>query len=83
MVPSIMSGIRLLGPLRLWFTMPSRRLEDRIREICARLLVEDEPKWSSTAHELQSALQEYILRMNNLATAVFLAGAHTSERRKK
>jgi hypothetical protein len=63
--------------------MPSRRLEDRIREICARLLVEEEPQWSSTAHDLQSALQEYILRMNNLATAVFLAGARTGERRKK
>jgi hypothetical protein len=63
--------------------MPSRRLEDRIREICARLVVEEGTEWSATAHQLQLALQEYILRMNNLATAVFLAGARAIERRKK
>jgi hypothetical protein len=62
--------------------MPARRLEDRIKEMCARLLIEKEPDWSITAHDLQLALKEHILRMSNLATAVFVAGAPTSERRK-
>jgi len=62
--------------------MPARRLEDRIREMCARLLIETEPNWSLTAQELQLALQEHILRMSNLATAVLVAGAPTAERRR-
>jgi hypothetical protein len=62
--------------------MPARRLEDRIKEMCARLLIEREPDWSITAHELQVALKQHILRMSNLATAVFVAGASTSERRR-
>jgi hypothetical protein len=62
--------------------MPSRRLEDRIKELCARLLIEEEPKWTATAQELRSALQQHILRMNNLATAVLVAGKPTAERRK-
>jgi hypothetical protein len=62
--------------------MPARRLEDRIREMCARLIVEKEPNWSITAQELRLALQEHILRMSNLATAVLVAGKATSERRR-
>jgi hypothetical protein len=63
--------------------MPARRLEDRIREMCARLLMEEEPRWSVTAQELQSALQEHTLRIRNLATAVFVAGTPIIERRRK
>jgi hypothetical protein len=63
--------------------MPARRLEDRIRELCARLLMEEEPKWSATAHELQLALQEHTLRIRNLAAAVFVAGTPIMERRRK
>jgi hypothetical protein len=62
--------------------MPARRLEDRIREMCARLLIEEEPKWSVTAQELQLALQEHTLRIRNLATAVFVAGTPIIERRR-
>lgn len=62
--------------------MPARRLEDRIRELCARLLMEQEPNWSATARELQLALQEHVRRISDLATAVFVAGAATKERRR-
>jgi hypothetical protein len=62
--------------------MPARRLEDRIRELCARLLMEQEPTWSTTARDLQVALQEHIQRINKLATAVLVAGAAAQERRK-
>jgi hypothetical protein len=62
--------------------MPARRLEDRIKELCARLLMEQEPNWSTTARELQLAIQEHIRRINKLATAVLVAGAATKERRR-
>ncbi len=61
--------------------MPARRLEDRIRELCERLLFEKEPKWSVTAQELRSALPEHVFRIENLATAVFIAGKGIIERR--
>jgi hypothetical protein len=33
--------------------MPTRRLEDRIRELCARALYERDPQWSATLAQLQ------------------------------
>ena len=61
------------------YPMPGRRLEDRIRELCARLLYENEPDWSQTALLLQLALQEHVLRLANLTTALVIAA---TERRK-
>jgi hypothetical protein len=63
--------------------MAARRLEDRIRELCARLLIEQEPKWNRTAKELQSALQEHTIRLRDLAAAVFVGGTPVVDRRKK
>jgi len=54
--------------------MPARRLEDRIRELCARALYEKDPLWSITVRELQSAIQEHALRVTNLASAATIAG---------
>lgn len=54
--------------------MPARRLEDRIRELCARALFEKGPDWVATVHELQSAIQEHGLRVANLTTAATVAG---------
>jgi hypothetical protein len=68
--------------LRPCFIMAARRLEDRIKELCARLLIEKEPNWSITAKQLQLALQQHVLRTNNLATAVLSRGSATAERRK-
>jgi hypothetical protein len=62
--------------------MPPRRLEDRIKELCARLLIESGPEWSATAQALQLALQEHILRIANLTTAIVVAKKTTAERRK-
>ncbi len=61
--------------------MAARRLEDRIRQLCVRLLIEHELEWSLTAKELQLTLQEHTLRMRNRAAAVF-AGTRIVERRK-
>lgn len=69
-------------PSSMYIPMPARRLEDRIREMCARLLYEDEPGWSTTAQELQLALSEHILRLANITTALVVAGTAAQERRK-
>ena len=60
--------------------MPTRRLEDRIRELCARALYEKEPEWSATIHKLQLAIEEHCLRIANAATAA--AKPPLVERRK-
>ena len=49
--------------------MPARRLEDRIRELCARAVYEKGSQWSGTIHDLQRAIQEHSLRVANLTTA--------------
>lgn len=54
--------------------MPARRLEDRIRELCARALYEKAPTWVATVHELQLAIQEHSLRVANLASAATIGG---------
>jgi len=54
--------------------MPARRLEDRIRELCARVVFEKGAQWASTIHELQLAIQEHTLRVSNLTTAATIVG---------
>ena len=54
--------------------MPARRLEDRIRELCARALYEKEPEWSATIHQLQWAIQEHALRISNASTGAVVTG---------
>jgi hypothetical protein len=54
--------------------MPSRRLEDRIRELCARALYEKEPQWGVTVLELQMAIQEHVLRIANLSAGAIATG---------
>ena len=48
--------------------MPARRLEDRIRELCARALYEKEPEWSATIRKLQLVIEEHALRIANAGT---------------
>lgn len=55
-------------------SMPTRRLEDRIRELCARALIERGPEFAAIVHELQLAIQEHVLRISNLTTAATVAG---------
>ena len=54
--------------------MPSRRLEDRIRELCARVLYEAGTDWQKTVHQLQLAIQEHSLRLRNKAAAATVGG---------
>jgi len=54
--------------------MPSRRLEDRIRELCAKALYERDPQWSTTIRELQVAIQQHALRVGNANTGAVVTG---------
>jgi len=54
--------------------MPARRLEDRIRELCARALYTQGREWSETVHQLQLAIQEHALRVANLTSAATIGG---------
>lgn len=54
--------------------MPARRLEDRIRELCARALYEKGDEWLATVQDLQLAIHEHGLRVANLTGAATLGG---------
>jgi hypothetical protein len=47
--------------------MPSRRLEDRIRELCAKAVAADSSELSAIFSELKSALHEHSERLRKLA----------------
>jgi hypothetical protein len=53
--------------------VPQRRLEDRIRNLCAQLAQEKDPQWSATIIELQGAINEHNLRAANLASTATVA----------
>ena len=45
----------------------NRRLEDRIRELCAKVLVNPStPEWNEILRELSTALHEHTRRMRKL-----------------
>jgi hypothetical protein len=46
-----------------------RRLEDRIRELCAKALTAPESELHAIFHALRSALREHTERLRMLATA--------------
>lgn len=54
--------------------MPARRLEDRIRELCAKAVYEKGPQWRATIRELQASIQEHTLRLSNATAAVTVIG---------
>ena len=60
--------------------MPSRRLEDRIRELCASVIVAREEDVGPAIAELQSALHEPNDRLRKLA-ATKLTRLETSDTR--
>ncbi|HTW32605.1 MAG TPA: hypothetical protein VMD76_13070 [Candidatus Sulfotelmatobacter sp.] len=59
-----------------------RRLEDRIRELCARAIIARGHELEVTLEELKVALREHTERLRKAAIGKFLrAGADPSERR--
>ena len=49
--------------------MPSRRLEDRIRELCAKAVAAKDGDLDPTLAELREALHEHNVRLRKLAAA--------------
>jgi hypothetical protein len=60
---------------------PSRRLEDRIRTLSARLATEKGPCWIATIAELKALLREHGLRLANRALAALGRNIPPIERR--
>ena len=54
--------------------MPGRRLEDKIRDLCARAVYEQGADWKHTVVQLQAAIQEHVLRMANTTAAMTVIG---------
>jgi hypothetical protein len=57
------------SPPRLYkpFRVPSRRLDDRIRELCARAVSADDSDFAAVLSDLRSALHEHSARMREMA----------------
>jgi hypothetical protein len=54
--------------------VPGRRLEDKIRELCARAVYEEGAQWRTTIQELQIAIHENSLRLSNATAAATVIG---------
>jgi hypothetical protein len=63
--------------------MPARRLEDRIRELCAKALYEKGPQWRATIEELQQAIREHTMRLSNASAAVTVIGKREAIRERR
>ena len=64
--------------------MPGRRLEDKIRELCARAVYEEGHRWRATLGELQLAIEEHVPKVANATAAATVIGRPdvVRERRK-
>jgi hypothetical protein len=49
------------------WTMPSRRLEDRIQELCSTVVTAGDAEWEAAMLGLKSALREHTERLRKLA----------------
>ena len=68
-LPGEYSKNRMGIPLNLqqYFHVPSRRLDDRIRELCARAVTADESDFLGVVSDLRSALHEHVVGMRKMA----------------
>ena len=55
-----------------------RRLEDRIRELCAKTLIARGPELQATLAELTSALHEHNERLRQVAALKLVSGENSS-----
>ena len=64
------------------WVVPSRRLEDRIRQLCARAVTAQGSELDRTLVDLQSALHEHIERLRRMtATKLVGDGGERKQRR--
>jgi hypothetical protein len=50
--------------------VPYRRLEDRIRELCAKTVTSDDTEFRSVMSELRSAIHEHVEKIRTLAASI-------------
>lgn len=62
--------------------LPNRRKTDRIREICARMLVASDDELLALSSELQVALNDHTLQLENRTTAGLLKWPNPPEERR-
>lgn len=62
---------------------PARRLEDRIRELGSRIAAAKNGELGTLVSQLQSALNEFTLRINNKSSATVLAWPEYPRERRK
>jgi len=65
------------------YRVPSRRLDDRIRELCAEVSNAPKAKLHFAIANLQAALREHTLRIENKAIKDLLKGLGKPDRRKR
>jgi hypothetical protein len=64
--------------------LPGRRIEDRIRELCARIAVAQGEEVAEMLSELQIAMHEHARRVDNETTAAVITWpVFPKERRKR
>lgn len=60
---------------------PSRRLDDRIRDLCARIGIASDDEQKLLLPQLKSAIREKIERIRKLAATKLVGGSNHKERR--
>jgi hypothetical protein len=64
--------------------MPSRRLEERIRDLCGQAISEkDDRKLMSILEELREALRQHATRMRDMTRENLITASPPSDRRRK
>jgi hypothetical protein len=62
--------------------VPSRRLEDRIRELCAQAVVADDTTLPSVISELRSVMHEHIEGLRRMAVQQLAGKRHHEQTRR-
>lgn len=73
--------IEVRGVGGAFFAMRARRLEDRIRELCAHVAMADTPELSPLLVKLQSALREHTERLRAKTLERLVCGEFKERRR--
>lgn len=93
-IQSALSEIKVLPytPISVWQPtkspntlnrVPSRRLEDRIRELCSNVTAAPKTELHTAIAKLEAALREYTLRIENKAIKDLLYGLGKPDRRER
>jgi len=70
-------------PRRAPMDLPGRRIEDRIRELCARIAVAPSEEVATILSELEIAMCEHARRLDNKTTATVIAWPESPRDRRR